>query len=212
MIDRNEAEEHLRIIRSLMEKATIYRAISAPGAAIGGVLSVIAAVAGQRLSQPGTDVPNDLFRFEVPWALVLGLTAIANLLLLRRDARRRNEAFVSQRMELAIRGMIPALLGGGFAVFVAGEGGWAATASLWVVFYGVSLLAAAHFAPKSICWLGRAFFIAGCVLLAGGHALFNDWLGLNQMKVGHIIMGSTFGLFHLIYAACTWPRKPAVVT
>ena len=34
-----EAEEHLRVIRSLMEKATIYRAISAPSALVGGVCS-----------------------------------------------------------------------------------------------------------------------------------------------------------------------------
>ena len=39
MPTRSEAEEHLRVIRSLMEKATIYRAISAPTALLGGVLS-----------------------------------------------------------------------------------------------------------------------------------------------------------------------------
>ena len=102
--------------------------------------------------------------------------------------------------------------GGGFAVFVACDGGWAATTSLWVLFYGISLLAASHFAPKSICWLGRAFFAAGCVLLAGGNIVFENWLGTIQMRVGHIIMGATFGLFHLIYAACTWPRKAPAVT
>src|SRR5262249_47462160 len=156
----------LRVIRSLMEKATIYRAISAPGALIGGGLSVAAAVVGVKLSQPGGDVPNDWFRFEIPWGIVFVLTAIANLVLFCRDAENRDEAFVSPRMELAIRGMIPALLGGGFALFVTGDGQWPGTASLWVLFYGISLLAAAHFAPKSICWLGRAFFGAGCVVLA----------------------------------------------
>ena len=34
------AEEHLRAIRLLMERATIYRAISAPTALVGGLLSV----------------------------------------------------------------------------------------------------------------------------------------------------------------------------
>ena len=212
MIDRIEAEEHLRIIRSLMEKATIYRAISAPGALVGGGLSVCAAVAGLELSKPGADVPHEWLRFAIPWALVFGLTTIVNLLLLRKDARRRNEEFVSQRMQLAIRGMVPALLGGGFATFLSCDGGWAATASLWVLCYGISLLAASHFAPKSICWLGRAFFVAGCALIAGGSIFFSNWLGTNQMWVGHVIMGSTFGLFHLIYAVCTWPRKSAVAT
>ena len=208
MIDRTEAEEHLRVIRSLMEKATIYRAISAPGALIGGGLSVLTAVSGLWLSHPWFNVPHEWFRFGIPWALVFSLTTIANLVLLRNDARRRSEEFVSQRMHLAIRGMLPALLGGGFASFLACEGGWASTASLWVLCYGISLLAASHFAPKSICWLGRAFFAAGCALLVGGSVVVDGWRGANQIWVAHAIMGSTFGLFHLIYAACIWSRKP----
>jgi hypothetical protein len=27
-----------------------------------------------------------------------------------------------------------------------------------------------------------------------------------QIFLAHCIMGGTFGLYHLIYAACTWPR------
>ena len=34
------AAEHLRTIRSLMERATVYRAISGPGALLGGVLAL----------------------------------------------------------------------------------------------------------------------------------------------------------------------------
>ena len=207
MTDRTEAEEHLRVIRSLMEKATIYRAISAPGALIGGGLSMLTAVGGYWLGDPSFTAPHDWFRFGVPWALVFVLTTSVNLFLLRRDAQQRRETFVTQRMQLAIRGMLPGLLGGGLAVFLACDGGWAATASLWVLFYGTSLLAASHFAPKSICWLGRAFFVAGSALLVGGSVLFDQWRDANQIWVGHAIMGCTFGLFHLIYAACTWPRK-----
>ena len=40
MHERDRAEEHLRIIRTLMERATIYRAISAPTALAGGVIAV----------------------------------------------------------------------------------------------------------------------------------------------------------------------------
>src|SRR6202012_1200519 len=42
MATRNTAEEHLRIIRSLMEKATIYRAISVPTALVGGCAGILA--------------------------------------------------------------------------------------------------------------------------------------------------------------------------
>jgi len=40
MNERSRGEEHLRVIRSLMERATIYRAISAPTALLGGLLAL----------------------------------------------------------------------------------------------------------------------------------------------------------------------------
>ena len=206
MIDRSEAEEHLRIIRSLMEKATIYRTISAEAALVAGSLSVVTASVGASIAPPSWDLAVELVEFATPWVLVLLTASAANFFLLSRDAQRRGEAFISQRMRLAIRGMLPALLAGAVCVLVPTAGGWAGTASLWVLFYGISLLAASHFAPKSICWLGRAFFAAGVALLLAGSFVFDWWLHTNQLRTAHLIMGATFGLFHLVYAACAWPR------
>src|SRR2546430_6717714 len=42
---RSKAEEDLRVIRNLMERATIYRAISAPSALVAGALSILVTVA-----------------------------------------------------------------------------------------------------------------------------------------------------------------------
>ena len=41
--ERSKAEEDLRVIRSLMERATVYRAISSPAALVAGFLSIFAA-------------------------------------------------------------------------------------------------------------------------------------------------------------------------
>ncbi len=201
MQTRSEAEEHLRIIRSLMEKATIYRAISAPGALVAGICAVALATVGWTTSNP-----HDSTRFFQLWALVLFLSVAVNLSLLRRDAGRRGEQFFSPGMKLALRAMLPALIAGGLCFFVAEVGGCALTASLWVLLYGVSLLAASHFAPRSIRWLGRAFFVAGASLMVTGGFVFGTWRIGNESGLAHLIMGATFGLFHLIYAACTWPR------
>jgi len=203
---RSEAEENLRVIRNLMEKATIYRAVSAPGALIGGTCSVALLVFALVPSRSVEVVP-----FLGSWISVLAFTSLANFWLLHRDAARRGDAFISPGMRLALRAMLPALLGGGVCTFVQGEGGYALTASLWVLLYGISLLAAAHFAPKSINWLGRAFFVAGAALIASGACIFNWWRGADQTAIAHGIMGATFGAFHLVYAACTWPRKAATV-
>lgn len=199
---RSEAEENLRVIRSLMEKATIYRAVSAPGALIGGTCSIALLILAL---MPARSVPG--VPFFGAWIGVLVFTSAANFWLLRRDAARRGEAFISPGMRLALRAMLPALLGGGVCSFVQGDGGYPLTASLWVLCYGISLLAAAHFAPKSINWLGRAFFVAGVGLLASGAFLLDWWRGTDQTAIAHGIMGATFGVFHLVYAACTWPRK-----
>ncbi|MFL2480182.1 MAG: hypothetical protein ACJ0K4_11600 [Verrucomicrobiales bacterium] len=41
MKDSDHAVEHLKVIRGMMEKATIYRAISAPAAIFGGLLAML---------------------------------------------------------------------------------------------------------------------------------------------------------------------------
>lgn len=203
---RAEAEENLRVIRSLMEKATVYRAISAPGALVGGAAAICLEALASTYDHGGVEDGGPPLPFVPSWLAVLACTSVANFWLLRRDASKRKEPFVSPGMRLALRAMLPALLGGGVCVFVQGSGGVALLASLWVLFYGVSLLAASHFAPKSICWLGRAFFVAGAGLLTVGDLASDSWRGL-EIQVANCIMALTFGAFHLIYAACTWPRR-----
>ena len=44
MTEQERAAEHLKVIRSLMERATIYRALSWPTALFGGVVAVILGV------------------------------------------------------------------------------------------------------------------------------------------------------------------------
>lgn len=195
-----EAEEHLRVIRSLMEKATIYRAISAPAALLGGAVAV--AVAATALLSSG----KASLVFAQTWLVVLAFISVVNLWLLRKDALCRGERFFSPGMRLALRAMLPALLAGGFCLLLPSGGGAPMLAALWVLLYGVSLLAAAHFAPRSIRFLGRVFFCSGALLIAVGS--YTDWWRAgNQTLVAHLLMGATFGLFHLIYAACTWPRQ-----
>ena len=206
---RTEAEENLRIIRSLMEKATVYRAISAGGALIGGICAVAAACGGRWLAHPWVSDPHPAFPFLAPWLAVLLIATVANFILLARGANNRGEPFLSPGMRLALRAMLPGLLGGGVVTALIFSCGPALVASLWVLFYGISLLAASHFAPKSICWLGRAFFVAGIALLAGGFVVVADGERGSQFLAAQDIMGGTFGLFHLIYAACTWPRGAA---
>ena len=201
----SEAEENLRVIRSLMEKATVYRALSAPGALLGGLLSIVTAAVGTFLSGQPKYAADAFFLF--PWLIVLGITAIANGFLLWRDAKKRGDTFISPGMKLVLTAMFPGMAAGGLCLLIDCRGGLSVTASLWVLCYGVSLLAAAPFAPASIRWLGRLFFSAGAVLLVLNYCFVEVDEGFYPAFVPHLIMGCTFGLFHLVYAACAWPRR-----
>jgi hypothetical protein len=73
---------------------------------------------------------------------------------------------------------------------------------IWVVFYGLALLSTALFAPRSLAILGWAFLLTGLTIPTLIN-LVDELAG----DVPTVVMGLTFGLYHLIYAASTWPRR-----
>ncbi len=190
-----EAEENLRVIRSLMEKATVYRAISAPGALIGGGLAVASSVLCARsayFSEP--------INFLLLWITVLAITGSVNFAFIWREAKKRGDPFISPGMRMAFFAVVPSYL---LAAYYTLRWGifTSEVVRIWIICHGLGLLATSHFAPRSFTWLGWAFLLSGIVACESWVALSNPtWMAL------------TFGLFHLIYAAFTWPRKaPAPV-
>lgn len=201
MFTRSEAEENLRTIRSLMERSTIYRAISAPTALVGGLASI--AACSYLLLRFGA-VPPDGGTYEdcftVTWLCVLVLTIVANTWFIWRGAKERSEPFISAGMKLALISLLPSMLCGGyFTLFLAPD---VQLCGIWMICYGVGLLSTSHFAPRSITFLGWVFLISG---FCTWYPMF--WAGPAMLACTNLLMGATFGLYHLIYAACTWPRK-----
>jgi hypothetical protein len=223
MDERARAEEHLQVIRSLMERVTTYRTISAPTALVGGLSSL--AVAGWLLARSGVfgdlDRPRPLGtrEFIVPWIVPLVLTIVANTFFLWRGARRESRPFLSSGLRLALRSLLPAILIAGAITFVALRNptdldGPLVVTLTWISCYGLALLATMNFAPRSLSVLGWSFVVT---------ALF--WLLLisaPNLPIGPAVyraegatfaMGLTFGVYHLLYAVTTWssdrPRATA---
>ena len=205
------AEEHLRAIRLLMERATIYRAISAPTALVGGLLS-LALAALMLLWQAGGPGRNvDARGYFVLWSLVFGLSLAANMVFIVRGTRERGESPVSSGMKLAIRSILP-----GFFAGVAISGCLTLTTNqpllptvMWLVFYGLGLLSTMTFAPRSIVILGWAFLFTGVgvfIYLMYQTILPDVDLPTPTRFYPAALMGATFGLYHLIYAASVWAR------
>lgn len=211
----SDAGEHLRVIRSLMENATIYRAVSAPGALTGGLIAAAVSIAGVGLANPNIPAEAEIWWFFIPWIAVLVVTGALNLWLLGRDGAHggSNGRFhVSERMRTALRCMFPGFLAGGFCALLQSALEWSTIASLWVLLYGVSLLSTALFAPLSIRILGWTFFATGAALLVAG-AIIAEAVqtgDANPLALAHGIMGATFGLYHIVYAIYVWPRRANV--
>lgn len=204
MTTQQTALEHLRVIRSLLEKSQVYRAVSAPAALCGGVLALAASFTAFDATPVSTDP------FLAKWLTILGITTALNFFLLHREAVSRSQPFFSEGMRMALRAFLPPMLVGGvLGVCLICFRGDVNTGSLvWILCYALALLSTAHFSPRSLVRLGWAFLIVG-VTLTIWHFSQTPVTGQNHSA---LFLGSTFGLLHIAYAVAVFVRKPATST
>jgi len=202
MTESDYASQQLRVIRSLMERATIYRSLSAPTALVGGLLS-FGGFATAYYSAEYLREPFSAREFLVLWLVILVLTCFANTLFLWRGSAQRGDPFFSPGMKSALLSVAPAFVSAAILSFMIHRP--IHLAILWMAFYGIGLLATQQFAPRSLIVLGTTFFLTGCALLVSWKPLF--------MPPGHPepsalvvsgIMAATFGGYHLVYAVAVW--------
>lgn len=209
------ALENLRIIRSLMEKAHIYRAVSAPAAFAGGMLALVASgwPIWHALKRQGEALMCDLC-FLATWLVILVLASALNVFLLAKEARRRNQPFVSAGMRMALRAFVPPLLVGGsvgigLIVFLHNL---TFAALIWALCYGLALLSTASFSPRSLVRLGWAFVITGLLTFFVWASSRDVHMLSSDLGPASLVMGVTFGLLHVVYAlAVFFSAQPAEV-
>jgi hypothetical protein len=207
------ALDNLRIIRSLMEKAHIYRAVSAPAALTGGVLALVASgwPVWHALAHHGDAVMCETC-FLQTWLVILGIASALNVFLLAKEAKRRSQPFVSAGMRMALRAFVPPLLVGGcvgigLIVFLHNL---TLAALVWALCYGLALLSTASFSPRSLVRLGWAFVITGLILFFAWAANSDVRLLASDLGPASLVMGLTFGLLHVVYAlAVFFSTEPA---
>src|SRR4051794_37215908 len=211
MEHETSAEEDLRVIRSLMERATAYRAVAAPSALVAGILSLLSA----GFIYWNNEVHQFIGRairpreFVICWICVFVLSALTNGYFLWREAAASGRPFVSSGMRLALRSIVPTLLIPALFTIWFFQTGYLGAQELqlvavWVAFYGLALLSTALFAPSSLRFLGWAFLIASLSI-----PVLSNLVDDLTDDAPDSIMGLTFGVFHVIYAIFTWPRGRA---
>ena len=157
MEDRDTAIEHLRVIRSLMERATVYRAVNVPTALAGGIIALLAAGIIYYLDAKAIRVLTEAEVIGI-WLGVLCLLTLFNHFLIWRTARKEGEPFVSSGFKMALKAILPPMFAGGVVGVSVGlyfHLGQAALA--WATFYGLALMATSGFSPRSLRYLGLAF-------------------------------------------------------
>lgn len=209
------AVEHLRIIRTLMERANLYRSVSAPAALIGGLMALGLAVYGVKhnvFPRDADTISND-FRsreFLSAWLGVLAVSGVANLLLLMRESGGKGQPFITDGLRMALRAVVPPMLTGGVLgvclIWFNEEVELAAL--VWILCYGLALQATVSFAPRGIIRLARAFLVTGQALTV--FWFWNGGLGMFQRSEApaSLFMGLTFGLFHVIYGVAVFLSSP----
>jgi len=187
MSEKDKAAENLEVIRSLMERATVYRTISGPTALFGGILALVMGLGGDSKLKHLLDI-----RWHYVWYLVLAVIVVFNTVLVFRKSQREKKPFWSPGLKAACRAIAPALLVGFIAgQILAEESLYMATAASWMCGYGLALMATGSFSPRSIWNLGLAFVVAGILVAIFPKTEMSLW--------DNGIMALTFGLFHLIY-------------
>src|SRR5438046_6734593 len=211
MEERNRAEEDLRIIRTLMERATIYRAISAPTALAGGVLPVtLTAIIWVREHHWAENAPEVMRYistrgFASLWLVALAIVLALNTFFVWRKAQRDGRPFISPSMKLALRSILPCLvLPAATTIWFFYDGyefdNELLLVRVWIGFYGLALIATQHFAPRSLVFLGRAFLITAAAMLVASRQL--EYYATTL--VHNLEMGVIFGIYHMIYADSVW--------
>lgn len=195
-MDRRVAEEHLQVIRTLMERAALYRRTLAPIMTLLGMLALAAAVAGWGLGL------RSVRAFAFYWMGVSAVAVVAVFGLARRQALKAGEAFFSPPTRRVTQSILPTLFVGlvcglVFAGLGEAEQGDTLLALIWTFLYGCALHSAGFFTPRGLKLFGWVFLACGSVTL-----LALVWMEASPPPgFGHVLMGLFFGAMQLAYGA-----------
>ena len=184
MNEQERAAQNLETIRSMMQRATVYRMISGPTALFAGVLVFVTVLFA----------PFDSWDWKLTWFCVAGLVMALNTMLVVAKAKKENASVFSPGLRMGLRALLPAMIIGFFIGAIEPRGYSPIILSwVWMLCYGVALMSTGSFAPRSLWLLGAAFMLSGLYC-------FYRWpTGFHESIGGSTLMAITFGGYHLIY-------------
>ena len=208
MNDSEKALNQLNLIREMMEKATVYRALSAPAAIFGGFLAVLLGLYFLLQDKNGEFV--DGVHYFWTWVVALIIADSFNALLLFKRAKREGSKFISSGVKLTILRTAPAAIAGAIISFEAAKNDIELCTLVWILCYGAALLAMGEVAPRSLKRLGWSFIVFGTVFFLiwmKFKAALSPVLGIGYLGSASIMMIATFGILHIGHGIGVLIRK-----
>ena len=208
MNDSEKALNQLNLIREMMEKATVYRALSAPAAIFGGFLAVLLGLYFLLQDKNGEFV--DGAHYFWTWVVALIIADSFNALLLFKRAKREGSKFISSGVKLTILRTAPAAIAGTIISFEAAKNDIELCTLVWILCYGAALLAMGEVAPRSLKRLGWSFIVFGTVFFLiwmKFKAALSPVLGIGYLGSASIMMIATFGILHIGHGIGVLIRK-----
>jgi len=194
-MDTQWASDNLLVIRTLMERAALYRRALAPIMTVSGLVGLVGATI------PCFTTIQSYRGFALFWMSVSLVALLASLLLVRRQALKDQEPFWSPPTRRVTQALAPAFfvgfMAGLAAVFVRPNGEFAPwlLACIWILCYGCGIHAAGFYMVRGIKLFGWIFLLGGSVLSAA-LLMQPEW---RTSEIAHYVMGCAFGVLHLAY-------------
>lgn len=189
----NWAEENIQIIRTLMERSTVYRRALAPIMTATGIIGIAAATLTCFVK---IDTPAS---FGLFWIAVAGVALAVSFLFVRRQALKSDEPFWSPPTRRVTQALAPGFFVGALAgvaciTHFAAEKVWLLPL-IWTVAYGCAIHAAGFFMPRGMKLFGWSLIVLAALSLLGVQSLPD----LQTAETAHYLMGIFFGILHLAY-------------
>jgi len=194
-MNSNAAAENLQVIRTLMERAALYRRALAPITLFTGGVGVLAGIVAFFLHV------ETLRAFGTFWLGVAVVAVAGAFLLARRQSLKDREPFWSPPTRRVAQALLAPLTVGLLvsAISIAGASSQdkadVAMPVVWMLCYGCALHAAGFFAPRGVRLLGWFFILCACGVFC---TLFFPE-PLRNSAAANIVMGIFFGVVHLVY-------------
>lgn len=197
-----KSEGDLNTIRSLIERREIYRSVLTRVALIIGGLSILAAATIYSNNEITLFLGRPIRprEFAVVWLIIFAVGAVVLTLLLMRVPRADSDTLGSARAQMILNVIAPyVLISAAFTVWFFATGYLGAAeldlVTVWICSYGLLLLCTGLFAPRPVALLGWALLLTGLAVPSLADKIDN-LVG----SVPTVLMGMTFGIYHLVFA------------